>query len=91
VSAENTAPGAVENKLPEARVHLLAADGLLTDQYLPRHYFTLCGELLTGADLPHATCESGDCGCEVIYYCEKCLHYAAGWNAEIDSWSAQVR
>ncbi len=80
-----------EDKPPQARVHLLAADGLLTDPYLPRCCFTLCGELLAGSDLPHVTCEGDDCGCEVIYYCEKCIHSAAGWNAEIDSWSVAAR
>lgn len=74
---------------PEARVHLLAADELLTETYPTRHYFTMCGQLLTGADLPHATCDDF-CGCDVTYYCEKCLHHATGWNAEIDSWPAQV-
>ncbi len=64
-------------------MHLLAADGLLTDQYLPRTYFTMCGELLSGSDLAHVTCEGDDCGCEVVFYCENCLRYAAGWNAEI--------
>lgn len=79
------ATDAAEHRPPQRRaVHLLAADGLLTDRYLPRHYFTLCGELLTGADLPHATCEDDDCGCDEVYYCPRCIHEAAGWNAEID-------
>lgn len=73
-----------QRRLPESRVHLLAADGLLTDQYLPRTYFTMCAELLAGSDLAHVTCEGEDCGCEVVYYCEKCLCYATGWNAEIE-------
>jgi hypothetical protein len=40
-----------QGRLLEARVHLL------TDQYLPRTYFTMCGELLAGSDLVHVICE----------------------------------
>ncbi len=70
-------------------MHLLAADGLLLKRFLPPTYFALCGVMVTGSDLPHTTCEFDDdpdgCDCEQeIYYCPKCIHHAAGWNAEID-------
>ncbi|MGB6162788.1 MAG: hypothetical protein WCF33_00470 [Pseudonocardiaceae bacterium] len=86
-----------EDQLLRARVHLLAADGLLAeeDSYLPREYFTLCAQVLTGRDLPHATCPNDECDCE-LRYCPSCIQHAIEWNAEIEEdmqgpgWTARV-
>ncbi len=81
--------GAVESSrdagLLRARVHLLAADDLLTERYRGRaYYFTMCGQVITDAQLPHATCEGDECDCEVRY-CPDCIDHATRWNAEIDA------
>lgn len=73
-----------EDRLLRARVHLLAADGLLTEPclYRPREYFTVCGQVITNMDLPHAFCPNDECDCE-LRYCPTCIQYATRWNAEL--------
>jgi transcriptional regulator with XRE-family HTH domain len=74
-----------------------AATDLLTEPrlYPPRQYVTLCGQVITDMDLPHATCPDDECDCE-LRYCPTCLQYATGWNAEIEGemqapgWTARV-
>lgn len=70
--------------LLRARVHLLAADGLLSEEsfHSLRVYLTLCGVAMTDLELPHATCPE-ECDCE-LYYCPQCIRWATGWNAEMD-------
>lgn len=51
----------------------------LVDQDTPRGSCAgtaLCGQVMTDSDLPHATCESDDCGYEVRYYCPTCIREA---------------
>jgi hypothetical protein len=86
-----------EDPLLRARVHLLAADGLLAvaGTHPPREYFTLCAQVMTDLDLPHATCPDDGCDCE-LRYCPTCIQHAIGWNAEIEDemqapgWTARV-
>ena len=67
------------------RVHLLAADDLLVEagMHPPRDYLTLCAQVMTDLDLPHATCPDDECDCE-LRYCPMCIQHALGWNAEIE-------
>lgn len=86
-----------EERVLRARVHLLAADGLLAEtvRHPPREYFTLCAQVITDSDLPHATCPNEECDCE-LRYCPACIEHAAGWNAELEDemhkpgWAARV-
>lgn len=86
-----------EDRLLRARVHLLAADGLLAEASMhpPRDYFTLCAQVMTDVDLQHATCPDDECDCE-LRYCTQCIQHAIGWNAEIEDemqapgWTAPV-
>ncbi|MBV9012720.1 MAG: hypothetical protein JO272_11845 [Pseudonocardiales bacterium] len=75
-----------EDRVLRARVHLLAADGLLAEPclYPPREYFTVCGQVITDMDLPHTTCPDDECDCE-LRYCPTCLQEAITWNAELES------
>ncbi|MBV9139656.1 MAG: hypothetical protein JO115_01815 [Pseudonocardiales bacterium] len=90
--------GDEERVVLRARVHLLAADGLLAEtvRHPPREYFTLCAQVITDSDLPHAGCPDEECNCE-LRYCPACIQNAAGWNAEIEEemqalgWTARVR
>jgi hypothetical protein len=66
-------------------LHLLVADDLLTEPMSwSRVYLSLCGKVLTDADLAHATCPDEGCECE-FRYCQACVEWAAGWNAELDA------
>jgi hypothetical protein len=73
-----------EDRVLRARIHLLAADDLLTEPCLsqPREYFTACGQVITDWDLPHAFCPDNECDCE-LRYCPKCIQDATRWNAEL--------
>ncbi|MBV9143454.1 MAG: hypothetical protein JO115_21505 [Pseudonocardiales bacterium] len=66
-------------------VHLLAVDGLGYEGgvRLPRVYWTLCGEVVSDADLPHAVCPQ-ECDWD-LSYCPACLRSATGRNAETDA------
>ncbi|MBV9139402.1 MAG: hypothetical protein JO115_00495 [Pseudonocardiales bacterium] len=67
-------------------VHLLAADGLFSSEWglhARRAYWTVCGEMVADADLPHAICPD-DCDCEP-YFCPACLRQATVRNTETDA------
>ncbi|MGH3844369.1 MAG: hypothetical protein ACRDS0_23420 [Pseudonocardiaceae bacterium] len=66
------------------RVHLVSADGALTERHQTRAYFfTMCGLVLADSDLPAASCPDDGCECEVRY-CPECISFAVAWNAEIE-------
>ncbi|MDQ2884021.1 MAG: hypothetical protein M3Y48_23440 [Actinomycetota bacterium] len=65
------------------RVHLVSADGALTERYRTRAYlFTMCGQVMADSDLPPASCPDDGCECE-IRYCQECIRFAVGWNTDI--------
>ncbi|MGH3779276.1 MAG: hypothetical protein ACRDRO_01280 [Pseudonocardiaceae bacterium] len=66
------------------RVHLVTADGALTERYQTRAYiFTLCGQVVADSELPPASRPDDGCECEVRY-CQDCIRFAVAWNAEIE-------
>jgi hypothetical protein len=75
-------PGAcpVSAPHPWGVLHLLVADGALTEAHVYRCYLALCGELLPTSGLPPSTCPD-DCEFDVLY-CTECVRRAAQWTAE---------
>ncbi|MGH3547870.1 MAG: hypothetical protein ACRDQU_07095 [Pseudonocardiaceae bacterium] len=65
-------------------VHLVSADGALTERCQARAYFfTLCGQVMADSELPAASCDDDGCQCEVRY-CPDCIRFANAWNVEME-------
>lgn len=65
---------------PWGVLHLLVADGGLTEGHVYRCYLALCGVLLPTSKLPPAMCPD-DCEFDVLY-CSECVRWAAQWPVE---------
>ncbi|MDQ2882550.1 MAG: hypothetical protein M3Y48_15460 [Actinomycetota bacterium] len=66
------------------RVHLVSADGALTERHQARAYFfTMCGQVMADTELPPSSCEDDGCECEV-HYCPECIRFAVAWNVEME-------
>ena len=67
-------------------IHLLEAEAeLLAECHRYRVYLAVCGQVLPVSKLPSSDCGiecERECECEMITYCQDCLHHAARCNAE---------
>lgn len=63
-------------------IHLLEVEAeLLAECHRYRVYLAVCGQVKPVSKLPSSDC-GRECDCEMITYCQDCLHSAARRNAD---------